>query len=107
MSEKKDEHAQEQAEAREEMQRFEEQDELPSDLSKWPEGKAKSVTFASSEDEPYGEGLTAKLGPELTRHEDGSVSIDGEKVDNPEDYKAEPIESPIQKISAERLQADG
>lgn len=94
-------------EGREEMRRFEEQDELPSDLSKWPDGEAKNRTFAAEEDEAYGEGLTAKLGPELTRHEDGSVSIDGEKVDNPDDYKAEPIESPIQRISAERAEADG
>ncbi len=102
MSDKQDQHAQEQVEAREEMRRFEEQDELPSDLSKWPDGKAKNLTFAASEDVPYGEGLTAKLGPELTRHADGSVVVDGKKVDNPEDFKAEPIQSPIEKISAER-----
>jgi hypothetical protein len=33
-----------------------------------------------------------KLGPpDVRHHEDGSVSIQGEKVDNPEDYKGEPI----------------
>ena len=36
--------------------------------------------------------VTAKLGPaNLERHEDGSVSVDGEKVDNPDDYKGDPI----------------
>jgi len=85
--------------AQEEMRRFEAQDEVPKDLQEWPDGKAKNITFAGGEDEPYGEGLTAKLGPPLEYHEDGSVTIDGEKVDNPEDYKGEPIESPIQSFS--------
>ncbi len=77
--------------AREEMERFQEQDELPSDLKQWPDGKAKYMTFDNDSGEAYGEGLTAKIGPEVVHHEDGSVSIKGEKVDNPEDYKGEPI----------------
>lgn len=82
----------EQEEAREEMKEFEQRDELPADLSEWPSGKAKYVTFGSDSDEPFGEGPTSKLGPgSLERHEDGSVSIDGEQVDNPDDYKAEPV----------------
>ena len=37
--------------------------------------------------------MTAKLGPaNLERNGDGSIVIDGEKVDNPDDYKAEPLE---------------
>ena len=37
--------------------------------------------------------MTAKLGPaNLERNGDGSIVTDGEKVDNPEDYKAEPLE---------------
>ncbi|MGI8557564.1 MAG: hypothetical protein ACR2ND_04535 [Solirubrobacteraceae bacterium] len=77
--------------ARETMREFEQQDELPSDLKKWPDGKAKFITMGDEDDEPYGEGPTEKLGPTLVHHEDGSVSADGEKVDNPEDYKGEPI----------------
>jgi hypothetical protein len=37
--------------------------------------------------------VTGKLGPaNLERNGDGSIVIDGDKVDNPEDYKAEPLE---------------
>lgn len=79
-------------EAREEMQEFEQRDELPSNLDEWPDGKAKYVTFDNDSGVPYGEGLTEKLGPPVVHHDDGSVSVDGEKVDNPEDYKGEPIE---------------
>lgn len=82
----------EQEDARKELAEFESQDELPSDLSKWPSGKAKFLTMGNESDEPYGEGPTGKLGPgSLERHEDGSISVDGELVDNPEDYKGEPI----------------
>ena len=83
-------------EAHEEMKQFEQQDELPSDLKDWPDGKAKYVTFDNDSGVPYGEGLTEKLGPPVVHHEDGSVSVDGEKVDNPEDYKGEPIELAMQ-----------
>ena len=77
--------------AREEMKELEKADELPTNPSEWPGGKAKFLTFAHDSDEPYGEGPTEKLGPSLAHHDDGSVSIDGEKVDNPDDYKGEPI----------------
>jgi hypothetical protein len=57
----------------------------------WPSGPGKYETFGAGDD-AYGEGATAKLGPaNLTRHSDGSVEIDGKKVDNPDDYKGEPI----------------
>ena len=79
-------------EARRQMKEFEQREELPSDLKEWPDGKAKYVTFDSESGVPYGEGLTEKLGRPVVHHEDGSVSVDGEKVDNPEDYKGEPIE---------------
>jgi hypothetical protein len=37
-------------------------------------------------------GVTGRLGPaNLERNGDGSIVIDGDKVDNPEDYKAEPL----------------
>ena len=42
--------------------------------------------------------MTEKLGPaDLKRHADGSVEIDGEKVDNPDDYKGEPITAAVDK----------
>jgi hypothetical protein len=65
----------------------------PKDLEDWPGGKAKYRTLGGGEhEEGYGEGPTAKLGPaDLVHHEDGSVSVEGEKVDNPEDYKGDPI----------------
>lgn len=87
-----DEEKDEQQAAREEMKRLEEADELPTEPKDWPDGKAKFLTFASDTDEPYGEGPTAKLGPgSVEHHEDGSVSVDGEKVDDPEKYKGKPI----------------
>jgi hypothetical protein len=78
-------------EAREEMKRVEENP--PDKLEDWPGGKAKYMTMGGSEAESgYEDGPTSKLGPSsLRHHEDGSVSIDGEKVDNPDDYKGEPI----------------
>lgn len=77
-------------EAKEEIEALENGD-LPSDLSEWPSGPAKYETFGS-DDDAYGEGATAKLGPaNLARHSDGSITIDGQKVDNPDDYKGEPI----------------
>ena len=76
--------------AQERMKELEEGD-LPSDLSEWPSDAAKYETFGT-DDDAYGEGATAKLGPaNLERHKDGSISIDGKKVDNPDDYKGEPI----------------
>lgn len=78
--------------AAEEMRELEQSDELPSDLSQWPDGKAKYVTFGEESDDAYGEGPTAKLGPaEVTHHEDGTMTVAGEEVD-PADYKGEPIQ---------------
>jgi hypothetical protein len=81
----------ERGEAREEMKRVEENP--PEKLEDWPGGKAKYLTMGGPEGESgYEDGATSKLGPSsLTHHEDGSVSIDGEQVDNPEDYKGDPI----------------
>ena len=68
-----------------------EEGDIPDDLEGWPEDAAMYETFGS-DDDAYGEGATAKLGPpDLERHPDGSVSIGGEKVENPDDYKGEPI----------------
>ncbi len=79
-------------EGRKEMRGLEESDDLPSDPRDWPDGKSKTLTFGSESDEPYGEGPTAKLGPpSVEHHSDGSVTVGGEEVDNPEDFKGEPI----------------
>jgi hypothetical protein len=85
--------AEEVEEAKEEMHSLEEGDP-PEDLQDWPSGRAKYLTYGGPEGTAgYDEGATAKLGPSsLQHHEDGSVTIEGEKVDNPEDYKAdEPV----------------
>ena len=81
----------EQDEAKKEMEELEENP--PEKLEDWPEGKAKYETFGGPEGpHTYEEGPEKNLGPSGVRHhEDGSVTIDGEKVDNPDDYKGEPI----------------
>ena len=87
-------------EAQAEMQELEESDDLPQDPADWPSGPAKYETFGI-DDPTYGEGATAKLGPaNLERHADGSISIDGKKVDNPDDYKGEPIVAAVDKAEA-------
>lgn len=67
--------------------------EAPTDLKDWPSGPAKYLTYGSNEEnEVYGEGATAKLGPaNLKRFDDGSITIDDKKVDNPDDYKGKPL----------------
>src|SRR5215213_8125759 len=79
-------------EAREKMQEIEEGDP-PEKLEDWPGGKAKYQTYGGPDAESgYEDGATAKLGPSnLRHHEDGSVTIGGEEVDDPEEYKGEPI----------------
>src|SRR5215217_1909543 len=81
--EEKTEHEQEMEEAKEEIQALED----------GPEGKAKYETFGGKEgDHSYDEGPEANLGPDSVRHrEDGSVEVGGEEVDNPDEFKAEPI----------------
>jgi hypothetical protein len=73
------------------MQKLEE--DPPKDLKDWPDDEDKYQTFGGPEgDHGYEEGPEAKLGPSgLRHHEDGSVEIDGEKVDDPEEYKSDPI----------------
>jgi hypothetical protein len=81
----------EQAKARQDMERMEEADEVPSDPRDWPDDRSRFLTFGDPGDR-YGDGATAKLGPaEVVHHAGGSVSVGGEKVDNPEDFKGEPI----------------
>jgi hypothetical protein len=83
---------QEVEEAKQELERLEEGDP-PDKLEDWPGGKAKYQTYGGPEgDSGYDAGPTSKLGPSSLRHHaDGSVSIEGEKVDDPEEYKGEPI----------------
>ena len=82
---------QEAEEAKQEMEKLEE--DPPEKLEDWPDGKAKYETFGGPEGEhSYEDGPEAKLGQSGVRHhDDGSVSIDGEEVDNPDEYKGEPI----------------
>jgi hypothetical protein len=65
----------------------------PKRLEDWPDDHAKYVTFGGREgDHGYEEGPESKLGPSGLRHRpDGSVEIDGEKVDDPSQYKGDPI----------------
>ncbi len=66
--------------------------EAPTDLDDWPDGAAKYLTYGNEEDEVYGVGVTAKLGPaNLARFTDGSIAIDGKKVDDPENFKGKPL----------------
>jgi hypothetical protein len=85
--------AEEVEEAKKEMHELEEGDP-PENVEDWPSGRAKYLTYGGPEGTAgYDEGPTAKLGPSSLQHqEDGSVTIEGEEVDNPEDYKAdEPV----------------
>ena len=79
-------------EAKQVMSELEEGDP-PKDLADWPGGKAKYLTYGGPDGgESYDDGATGKLGPSsLRHHEGGGVSIDGEEVDDPEEYKGEPI----------------
>jgi hypothetical protein len=79
-------------EAKEQMAELEEGDP-PERLEDWPGGKAKYQTYGGSDSESgYGEGATAKLGPSDVEYQpDGSVKVRGEEVDNPDDFKGEPI----------------
>jgi hypothetical protein len=65
----------------------------PEKLEDWPQGKAKYETFGGPEGEHgYHEGPEQQLGPSSLRHHDeGGVSIAGDEVDDPDEYKGEPI----------------
>ena len=69
------------------------EDDPPEKLEDWPDDDAKYETFGGPEGEHgYHEGPEQKLGPSsLRHHEGGEVEIDGEKVDNPDEFKADPI----------------
>jgi len=78
-------------EAKQKVQELEENP--PEKLEDWPDDQAKYETFGGPEGEhTYQEGPEEKLGPSGVRHhEDGSVTIDGDKVDNPDEFKGDPI----------------
>ena len=69
------------------------EDDPPKDLSDWPDDEAKYETFGGPEGEhSYDEGPEKNLGPSSLRHQEGGgVTIEGEEVDNPEDYKGKPV----------------
>ena len=93
-------------EAKEEVRALEE--DPPERLEDWPDGAAKYETFGGPEDEStYEDSATAQLGPSGVRHhEDGSVSVDGKKVDNPDDFKGEPIPGGPTDPDVERLSGE-
>ena len=89
------------------------EEDPPEKIEDWPDDDAKYKTFGGPEgDSSYEEGATAKLGEsEVRHHDDGSVTVKGEKVDNPDDYKGEPIpggptDPNAASISGERNLAD-
>jgi hypothetical protein len=65
----------------------------PARLEDWPDDKAKYETFGGAEGhESYEESVTSKLGPSSLRYrEDGGVEVEGEEVDDPDEYKGDPI----------------
>ncbi len=65
----------------------------PKKLEDWPSDRTKYQTLGGTEGTAsYDEGPTAKLGPsDLRYHDDGSVTIKGEEVDDPEAYKGDPL----------------
>jgi hypothetical protein len=78
--------------ARQKMEELEENP--PQKLEDWPDDAAKYQTFGGSEEgeSVYDEKHEEALGEHSVRHhDDGSVEVKGEKVDNPDDYKGEPI----------------
>ena len=77
--------------AKEEIQQLEE--DPPEKLEDWPDGQAKYETFGGAEgDHSYDEGPEAKLGPGLGAPPRGrQVEVGGEKADDPDEYKGEPI----------------
>jgi hypothetical protein len=65
----------------------------PDKLEDWPDDEAKYETFGGSEDQSgYDEQHEEALGEHSVRHhDDGKVEVKGEEVDNPDEYKGDPI----------------
>ena len=83
--------SEEEEKAKEKVKELEE--DPPERLEDWPDDKAKYETFGGAEgQESYEESVTSKLGPSSLRYrEDGGVEIEGEEVDDPDEYKSDPI----------------
>jgi hypothetical protein len=69
------------------------EDDPPGKLEDWPKGRAMYETFGGPEGEHgYHEGPEENLGPSSLRHrDDGTVEIEGKEVDDPDEYKGDPI----------------
>lgn len=65
----------------------------PKKLEDWPNDRTKYKTLGGTEgEESYDESPTAKLGPsDLRYHDDGSIDVKGEQVDDPDEYRGEPL----------------
>lgn len=66
----------------------------PEKLEDWPDDAAKYQTFGGSEEgeSVYDEKHEEALGEHSVRHhDDGSVEVKGEKADDPDEYKGDPI----------------
>jgi len=87
----------------------------PEKLEDWPDDEAKYQTFGGSEEgeSVYDEKHEEALGAHSVRHhDDGSVEVKGEKVDDPDEYKGEPIpggptDPDTPTVSGERDMSDG
>jgi hypothetical protein len=105
-SKKAEEKAEEREAAREKMEKI--QEDPPADLEDWPDDAAKYETFGGPEGEhSYEEGPERQLGPsEVRHHEDGSVSVGGDKVDDPDEFKGDPIPGGPTDPSAPKLSGE-
>jgi hypothetical protein len=75
--------------ARQKMEEIEENP--PEKLEDWPDDATKYETFGGG-DASYDENHEEALGEHSVRHhDDGKVEVKGEEVDNPDDYKGDPI----------------
>lgn len=65
----------------------------PSKLEDWPNDRTKYMTMGGTEGkDSYDESATAKLGPsDLRYHDDGSIDVKGEPVDDPDAYRGDPL----------------
>ncbi|HYF24589.1 MAG TPA: hypothetical protein VD931_02515 [Baekduia sp.] len=81
------------------------EDDPPKKLEDWPSGDAKYETFGGKEgDHSYEEGPERKLGPSgVEHHDDGSVTIEGEPVDDPSQFKGERVEGATQTLDQDRF----
>jgi hypothetical protein len=82
------ERAEDEDEARAQMKKLEKEGP-PEHLGDWPTGKAMYLTFGGAEgEEGYEDGQARQMGPSSLRHySDGSVEVQGEMTDDPDQYK--------------------